>query len=308
MLVAAAVSGVTYGAYSYFMPKYVAAQKEKEEKELAQKLQEEQQKAAEDEDAQNKESENMYADAGNLADDNGGVDAGTSKNHTADAEVSNQSDKTGAETSDEGELTGAENAAEQQAVAINEAFQIDSSAVEDYEAALDPNTYLYYDSDISDFAFFYPSELFNQVTYHEKPTQKAYGMNMQTLDFTASKGSELKFTLCRRTDYLSLEQMTNHIYEQEMESLQDASKLVLSVEEDYGRVIVTGYTKKRDKLVYDMVKIEPTYVMHMKLYFPQYTGAEDQLQKGYVTECVYRMCAFSGSSKSPRSYQEYKEG
>ena len=46
----------------------------------------------------------------------------------------------------------------------------------------------------------------------------------------------------------------------------------------------------------------------MKLIFPQYTGEEDKMQKGYITECVYRLCGFSGSSDGPRSYQDYKKG
>lgn len=272
----AIVSVTAYGAYAYFKPKYVEYQAARKAEQLARELQEEQQNTAADEEGQQKE---IQEESENTA-----TDAKTTK-----------------------DVSDAQQAAKKQA-ALNRKFKINADAVEDYAAVLDPDTYSYYDSGISEFAFFYPAEMFHRVTYSEKPKEKAYGTNLQTIDFTASKGSELKFALYQRTDQLSMEQMTNYIYEREFNSMQDSIKLIFSAEEDHGRVIVTGYTDARDKLIYDMVKIEPSYVMHMKLYFPQYTGSEDKLQKGYVTECIYRMCGFSGSTNRPRSYQEYKEG
>lgn len=270
------VSVTAFGAYAYFKPKYVEYQEARKAEQLAKKLQEEQQNTAADEKGQQKEIQDK------------------SKNVP-----------TGVETTGDG--SDEQKAAKKQA-ALNRKFKIHADAVEDYAAVLDPYTYSYYDSGISEFAFYYPAEMYHRVTYSEKPKEKAYGTNLQTIDFTASKGSELKFALYRRTDQLSMEQMTNYVYEREFNSMQDSIKLIFSAEEDHGRVIVTGYTDARDKLIYNMVKIEPSYVMHMKLYFPQYTGSEDKLQKGYVTECIYRMCRFSGSTNLPRSYQEYKEG
>ncbi len=62
-----------------------------------------------------------------------------------------------------------------------------------------------------------------------------------------------------------------------------------------------------DKLVYDLVKVDKDYVMQMMIAFPVYASEEDEMYKGYVTECMYRMCGFSGSSQPPRSYEEYRE-
>ncbi len=187
-------------------------------------------------------------------------------------------------------------------------FGIDDSAVEDYEVALDPDAYQQYDSGISDFSFYYPAGLYNDVAYDGEPEENSYGTNVESVSFKASGGSGLVFAISKRTDNLSMEEITDYIYEKEAASIVDSQKLLLAAEEDYGRVIVTGYTLDKSKLVYDMVKAEPDYVLCMKVIFTQYAGEEDQLQKGYVTECIYRLCGFSGSSKMPRSYQEYKEG
>ena len=191
---------------------------------------------------------------------------------------------------------------------ILQKFGIDTSAKEDYGAVLNPDAYQYYDSKISDFSFAYPAELYHDVIYNEEPVKEEYGTNVESIHFTASKGSELIFTISKRTDNLSMQQITDHIYEKEFASMADSVKLIQSAEADHGRVIVTGYTADKSKLIYDMVKTEPDYVLHMKLIFPQYTGEEDKMQKGYITECVYRLCGFSGSSDGPRSYQDYKKG
>ena len=34
------------------------------------------------------------------------------------------------------------------------------------------------------------------------------------------------------------------------------------------------------------------YILQMKVLFPSYTAAEDEHQKGYLTETYYRMCDF----------------
>lgn len=305
ILVLGAASGAAYGAYAYVRPQIDSYQKEKEEKQKAQDLLDEvqiavDQKAAADQEAEAAKTE---AEKARKEAEEAKKEAEEAKKEAQDAKKKAKKQKKQQETVKDVEQTkDTERAAEYQVI------QADSSNIEDYGAVLNPDLYQYYDSGISDFAFYYPAELYNEVSCNEEPVEKDYGMNMQTIRFTASAGSELVFTLYRRTDYRSIEQMTDYIYGQETASMRDASRLVLSAEEDYGRVIVTGYTDAGSRLVYDMVKIEPSYVLHMKLYFPQYTGAQDQLQKGYVTECVYRMCEFSGSSKPPRSYEEFTKG
>ena len=235
-----------------------------------------------------------------------GTNADLSKETEEWSDIDNTS--AGADQQTDTNVVIKEDAEESKIRADLQKFGIDSSSTEDYGAVLDPDTYQYYDSGIRDFSFYYPAELYNDVVYNEEPAENAYGTNVESICFKASGGSELIFTISKRKDDLSLEQITNHIYENESASMIDAAKLVLSAEADYGRVIMTGYTIDKSKLIYDMVKAESDYVLHMKVIFPQYTGEEDQLQKGYVTECIYRLCGFSGSSKMPRSYQEYKKG
>lgn len=185
-------------------------------------------------------------------------------------------------------------------------FSIDDKIQEDYERAGDiESPYGSYNSGISDFSFCYPLFIYNDVVCDLNPVENIYGTNEQTIRFTGTEGSELLFCLSRRTDNDTIAGMTEYVYETEFQSLLEAAKLVNSSSEDHGRVIVTGYTSARDKLVYDLVKIEPQYIMQMVVTFPAYTGEEDRNLKGYATECIYRMCGFSGNSQEVRSYEEY---
>ncbi len=185
-------------------------------------------------------------------------------------------------------------------------FGIYNSVQENYQiAAYEQSPYGWYDSGVSDFSFCYPLFLYDNVTCDTNPVENAYGTNVQTIRFTGSAGSELLFSLSRRTDNDTIAGMTDYIYEAEFDSLREATKLVNSSAEDHGRVIVTGYASARDKIVYDLVKVDPQYIMHMVVTFPAYTGEEDKNLKDYVTECIYRMCRFSGNTEELRNYEEY---
>lgn len=97
------------------------------------------------------------------------------------------------------------------AQAVLEQFGIDKGTKEDYSAALNTEEYLYYDSEISDFSFYYPAGLYQDVSYDQSAAETAYGINVERIAFQASKGSELVFTLTERTDQLSMEQITNYV-------------------------------------------------------------------------------------------------
>ena len=185
-------------------------------------------------------------------------------------------------------------------------FGIYDNVQEDYQRSADVQSlYGGYNSGISDFSFCYPLYIYNNVSYDANPVENVYGMNAQTIHFTGTAGSELLFSLTRRTDNDTIAGMTEYIYETEFQSLRETVELVNSASEDHGRVIVTGYTSARDRLVYDLVKIDPQYIMQMVVTFPAYTGEEDKDLKGYTTECIYRMCGFSGNTQEVRSYEEY---
>lgn len=189
---------------------------------------------------------------------------------------------------------------------ISTRLGIDAGTVEDYAANLNPDAYLSYYSDIGDFYFSYPAYLYDSVNYSEEPTANSYGTNVQSFDFAGSNGSKLRFCISRRTDQTSLEEMTNRVYLEEIGLLTEASELQNKVMEGYGKVIVTGFDSAYTYLIYDMAKIEQNYVLQMIVTFPNYTSEEDKLQKDYITECLYRLCGFSGSSKLPQSYENYR--
>ncbi|MCM1048940.1 MAG: zinc-ribbon domain-containing protein [Clostridiales bacterium] len=184
-------------------------------------------------------------------------------------------------------------------------FNIAAGTEENYASATNPNNYQYYNSGIANFHFFYPAELYSGVNYSEQETESAYGINLRSLAFSGSAGSELIFTLSRYEGE-SIESKTEEIYNLEMSGILDAGDIVHGTYEDHGRFIVTGYTQDRSKLIYDLFNVDSEYVMQMKVIFPAYQDVEDKLQKDYVTECLYRLCGFSGSKTNCRSYETYK--
>lgn len=185
-------------------------------------------------------------------------------------------------------------------------FGIKKGAVESYESALNTNNYQYYNSGIENFRFFYPAELYSDVFYSEQEEETLYGINIKTISFVGSAGSELFFFLSRYEDGVSIEEISEKIYNTEKSELIDAADVVYGTYEDHGRIIVTGYEGEDLKPVYDLFYVDSEYVMQMKIIIPAYQGIEDKLQKAYVTECMYRLCGFSGSTANCRRYETFK--
>ena len=172
--------------------------------------------------------------------------------------------------------------------------------------------YRFYGSGIADFTFHYPTNLYNTVIFGDgwdAEYTENYGTLLEYIDFWGSDNSELLYCATKRNDTMSLEDMTNYVYLMESRLMVDASKLIMTVtdDNDHGRVIVTGYNSDRSLLIYDLFKIEHEYVFQMKVIFPRYTDDYDKMAKDYFTECVYRLCGFSGSTKEVRSFAEYME-
>lgn len=187
----------------------------------------------------------------------------------------------------------------------NAVFAINSDTTEDYDANLDYYSYLNYNSGISNFYFSYPAFLYNSVEFSDEPTNTTYGTNLQTIHFRGEKGSELIYSAYQRTDNKSYEEMTEYIYDTKSENLLAPNELQNVAETDCGKIILTGYDLSYSYIVYDVTRIEQNYVFQMTVIFPDYVSSEDKLWKGYITECLYRMCSFSGSSASVRSFVEY---
>lgn len=192
---------------------------------------------------------------------------------------------------------------------FNEAFGISETTVEDYGVNLDPGQYGHYDSGISEFNFSYPTALYNAVTVDETAWQSEMGENVQTISFSGSEGSELIFSLSRRTDGLSVKGMTERTASGARRSVTEFEEILNMTKDGYGKLVFTGWTDgSYEKTVYCLVKVEDSYIMSMTVVTPNYKGNQDELHKGYVTECLYRMCGFSDATAPWRSFNEYVEG
>lgn len=184
-------------------------------------------------------------------------------------------------------------------------FTIDPNNDADYTAILDPSEYKFYASQIPDFNFWYPQNFYNHVSYSTDPYETSMGTNEETIIFTAEDTSQLRFLAIRRTDSLDLDTMAKTIYTSELGLLTSSEVIINDVKDHSGKIIVTGWDKQYpDNTVYSLTRVTDDYILQMKVLFPSYTTAEDEHQKGYLTETYYRMCGFSDADPW-RSYAEY---
>lgn len=190
-------------------------------------------------------------------------------------------------------------------------FSIEENTEEKYENNLNPKEYAYYDSEIADFHFSYPTKLYNKVEFKENQGKDLYGNLKQEIVFSGEKGAQLVFKLWERTDVADVESYHNYIYSRErniVESYEDILEGVYETDIDtHGKIIISGWVDSEHSLsVYDMVKTEEKYVMQMKIIWPTHGNADENLMKNYMIESIYRLCGFSDSSKPCRSYEDYK--
>ncbi len=188
-------------------------------------------------------------------------------------------------------------------------FGISSSTVEDYSKNLDPDKYLYYSAGIGEMSFSYPANLFNNVEVNDNSEETKYGENIKTIVFYGNRGSELAYSVYKRIDGGSIKAATSRINNIEHNKYTIVSDLVVSSDDNHGRIVLAGTTDSSESCyVYDLIKIDDNYVYRMTSLKPKYKDEEEKNQYAYVTENIYRMCDFSGSTKKPRSYREYMEG
>lgn len=193
--------------------------------------------------------------------------------------------------------------------ALLEEFRIDPDTVEDYSQNLNPKEYIYYSSDIGEYSFFYPAGLFCNVKVDDNNDQRDFGEHIKTVTFYGSKGSELSYSVYKRTDGRTLDDAVNnvHSYEQSM-YFETADILVSSKGDNGGRIVMTGLMDENGEFrIYDLIKISDEYLYQMKSIKPHYNNDDEEKQYAYVTENEYRMCGFSGSTKKARSFEEFLE-
>ena len=267
-----------------------AARKKAEEEEAARKAAEEEaeaaRKAAEEEAARKKAEEEAEA-----------------ARKAAEEEAARKK----AEEEEAARKAAEEKAAQEAAEQERSRFTVNSSQTEDYGYNLKPEDYYSYYSDTSEFFFSYPPNLYNSVYSDFSSRDTLLGTNVETHTFSGSKGSTLTFSLTKRTDNLNLSSAKDKMYSQEAAEIATGKVDLLDEvsKEGFSRFVVTGYNSSGD-IIYKLVKINPSYVMEMRIQCPPYSGKEDKLQKRYVQECIYRWCGFASSKPgAPRPYSEF---
>ena len=190
-------------------------------------------------------------------------------------------------------------------------LEVNRNTIENYGRNLDPDLYLSYYSDVSDFYFSYPPSLYSDAYSDYDDYRTPLGNNIETHYLSGSKGSTVTYSLLGRTDNLNINAVTDRIYAQETSEIAvitfENKNLVEQYEKNQGisRFVVTGYSEYGD-IIYKLVKITPSYVMEMRIECPDYVSDKDTMEKRYVQECMYRYCGFaSETAEAPRSYSEF---
>lgn len=187
-------------------------------------------------------------------------------------------------------------------------YGISADTIEDYSANLDPSQYLYCNAGIGEMTFYYPAYLFNDVSVDETQNTTIYGTNLKTITFSGSQGSQLIYSVYQRTDGASLSDETNMINQNEHSIYSGISDIVVSADSEKGRIVLAGpENTDGGNQIYDLIKIDNNYVYQMLSVKVPYASEDERIKYAYVTENEYRLCGFSGSSNSPRSYEEFLE-
>ena len=190
-------------------------------------------------------------------------------------------------------------------------LEVNRNINENYSSNLNPDLYLSYYSDVSDFYFSYPPSLYCDAYSDYDDYRTPLGNNIETHYLSGSKGSTVTYSLLGRTDNLNINAVTDRIYAQETSEIAvitfEKKNLVEQYEKKQGisRFVVTGFSEYGD-IIYKLVKITPSYVMEMRIECPDYVSDKDKMEKRYVQECLYRYCGFaSEKTEAPRSYSEF---
>ena len=188
-------------------------------------------------------------------------------------------------------------------------YEINDNNVADYgnEQILDYTRYnTYADSKVPNFSFAYPASIFNSMVEDTSRSEGCYGTIIKTVSFSGSDGSYVNFTLSQRNDSRSIAEMTQYVSDFEKGFFFSPVDIVNTSMDDRGKVIFSGFVdSSMSSTVYNLTQIENNYVLQMKLYYPTPHSQDDIDHINYYIDTMYRMCGFSGSSNSPRSYTEF---
>lgn len=186
-------------------------------------------------------------------------------------------------------------------------FSIDPDTVADYSACLEPAQYQYYDSGIGLLNFYYPRNLYREVTVDEEEHQIIIGNqllnNVQTVQFYASDGSEALFQVADRTEDGGIDPRLKEIFDAENQvRFLGGGTGEYHYETGYGYFYLSGY--EQGEIVYEFVRMDNAKLYRFFTITPPWADDTDRAQKEYVLTCMERLAGFSVGGGLP-SYREF---
>ncbi len=191
----------------------------------------------------------------------------------------------------------------------------------DYGLALDFSQYQSY-SGLSSFS--YPTNLYSSVSVETHPFTFSLGTNQETVTFRGRDGanriSNMLFATYSWDSGTDVKSQHDFTRDYMTGTMTDAEVILDSCDETtvtesgvpYGKLVITGYASaEHDYMIYMLVRLEPGTTQVMRIVAPVTPGdntSADYQQKCYFMENMYRMCNFSGSSKGPRTFDQFVRG
>ena len=250
----------------------------------------------EDEDAEEEDTEKEDKDKDK------GKDKEDTEKESEDEDTEDDSESESEETEEESETEEAEFISGQESygkVPDTQQYRVDMRTEEDYAQNVDASAYEFYDGK-SRFSFYYPTQLYNYVLVDVTETpQTDYGINMQYIHFTGSKGSEAYYQFSQRTDNSGID-----VYLPEIARNEDRKVWNIESTDNYlvqnseggweGMYRLTGYDSNGDKIKV-VLGVNNMYVFRMELRVSSYSAMSqsEQMDADYVLYCLDRKCVFS---------------
>lgn len=177
--------------------------------------------------------------------------------------------------------------------------------VDDYTTIIDASQYKKFIGTRDRFSFSYPESFYEHMEYvHDD-------MSEIVKFWTDHSGSSALFSYEERTDQQELLDKYWDLYWTCSDSLYDVEEILSAEEASDGgaRFILTGYQDSgRSEEVYELVYVTDTCVREMRIVFPSIADNGASNEKWYYVESMYRMCGFSNSSKTARTFENYLNG
>lgn len=188
---------------------------------------------------------------------------------------------------------------------VNPAWNADGWDPNDYSMVLHPEEFTQFYTAVDRFVISYPASFYQ---YRSMDFDKD---GIGTLDLWSENSDSMLSVSCYERQYQSADQEYDACYRSAEEWIGAEAEEILSTKDpsDGGeaRFILNGYGEGAYGGVgrYTLVYITDAYVMKFELQFPEETDHVDKSYKWYYTECIYRMCGFSNSSRTYRTYEEF---